>query len=100
MYQTDFTQKDKKFVLSLHYNGDNSYLFVNDVQQVKFKTKDTEIRRTSLWLGNVSTEFSVTNTVKTGLFEDVCDFSDDYQPISTSRIHDIHRYLIKKTKQC
>ena len=32
MYKTDFTEQDKKFVLSLHYNGDNSHLFVNGVQ--------------------------------------------------------------------
>ena len=31
-YKTDFTKQDKKFVLSLHCNGDNSYLFVNGVQ--------------------------------------------------------------------
>ena len=34
LYKTDFTQQDKKFVLSLHYNGDNSYLFVNGVEQL------------------------------------------------------------------
>ena len=45
MYPTNFTKQNKKFVLSLHYNGDNSYLFVNSVQQVKFKTKDSEIKR-------------------------------------------------------
>ena len=41
------------------------------MQQVKFKTKDTEIKRITLCLGNISTEFSVTNMVKTGLFGDV-----------------------------
>ena len=29
LYSTDFTARNKKFVLSLHYNGQNSYLFVN-----------------------------------------------------------------------
>ena len=28
-YSQNFTQPSKKFVLSLHYNGDDSYLFVN-----------------------------------------------------------------------
>ena len=27
--KANMTKPDKKFVLSLHYNGDNSYLFVN-----------------------------------------------------------------------
>ena len=39
LYKTNFTEQDKKFVLSLHGNGDNSYLFANGVQQLKFKTK-------------------------------------------------------------
>ena len=38
IYKTNFTDHSKKFVLFLHYNGDNSYLFVNDVEQLKFKS--------------------------------------------------------------
>ena len=33
----NFTDPGKKFVLSLHYNGDDSYLFVNGRQELKFK---------------------------------------------------------------
>ena len=29
-YTIDFTQPNKSFVLSLHYNGTNSFLFVNN----------------------------------------------------------------------
>ena len=29
MYSVKFTEHNKKFCLSLHYNGANSYLFVN-----------------------------------------------------------------------
>ena len=29
MYSTNFTAANKTFCLSLHYNGDSSYLFVN-----------------------------------------------------------------------
>ena len=29
IYSTNFNVDNKKFCLSLHYNGDNSYLFVN-----------------------------------------------------------------------
>ena len=32
IYKTNFTEQSKTFVLSLHYNGDNSYLFVNGSQ--------------------------------------------------------------------
>ena len=48
IYPTNFTKQDEKFVLSLHYNGDNSYLFVNGIPQVKFKTNDGEIKRIPL----------------------------------------------------
>ena len=36
----NLTDTGKKFVLSLHYNGDNSYLFVNGRQELKFKAKN------------------------------------------------------------
>ena len=44
----------KKFCLSLHYNGTNSYLFVNGTEIYKFKAKDSEIAATPLCLGNIS----------------------------------------------
>ena len=39
-YRQNFTAAAKKFVLSLHYNGENSYLFVNGKEELKFKAKD------------------------------------------------------------
>ena len=96
VYPTNFTEQDKKFVLSLDYNDDNSYLFVNVIQQVKFKTKNSEISRNLSCLGNISTEFSISNMQKTGLYGNVYDFSTDYWTINTDKIHDIHRYLMKK----
>ena len=97
MYKTDFTEQDKKFVLSLHYNGDDSYLFVNGVQQLKFKTKSSKIKRAILTLGNISADFSTTNAQKSGLFGNVYDFVVDYVPISGVKIiYDIHRCLVKK----
>ena len=43
MFYRNFTDPGRKFVLSLHYNGDNSYLFVNGKQELKFKTKTDQI---------------------------------------------------------
>ena len=51
MYSINFTELDKKFCLSLHYNGSNSYLFVNGTEIRKFKAKDSEIVATPLCLG-------------------------------------------------
>ena len=43
IYSTNFTVTKKKLCLSLHYNGANSYLFVNGTEIYKFKAKDSEI---------------------------------------------------------
>ena len=43
-----FTDFGKKFVLSLHYNGDNSYLFVNGRQELKFKAKKDQLVKEKL----------------------------------------------------
>ena len=71
MYKTDMTEQDKKIVLSLHYNGDDSYLFVNGVEQLKFKTKNSDIKRVPLSLGSTFTDFSTTNAQKTELYRNV-----------------------------
>ena len=42
MYSINFTVTGKKFCLSLHYKGANSYLFVNGTEFIKFKAKDSE----------------------------------------------------------
>ena len=48
-------QKESKiFCLILHYNKENSYLFVNDIEIIKFKLKDPEILPNLLSLGNIS----------------------------------------------
>ena len=43
MYSVNFTATKKKLRLSLHYNGANTYLFVNGTEIYKFKVKDSEI---------------------------------------------------------
>ena len=54
MYSINFTLTNKNFCFSLHYNGANSYLFVNGIEIYKFKAKDSEIVATQLSLGNIS----------------------------------------------
>ena len=53
-HSINFTEKNKKICLSLHYNGANSYLFVNGTEIYKFKAKDSEIVASPLCLGNIS----------------------------------------------
>ena len=96
MYLIKFTVTKKKFCLSLHYNGANSYLFVNGTEIVKFKAKDSEIVASPLCLGNISKDWSNDNMKKTGLTRYVYDFSADYNAITIDDIKDIHNCLMKK----
>ena len=43
MYSINFSATKKRFSLNLHYNGDNSYLFVNGKEIINFKAKDSKI---------------------------------------------------------
>ena len=96
LYSINFTENNKKFCLSLHYNGANSYLFVNGTEIHKFKAKDSETVATPLCLGNISKEFSVDNMKKSGLNGYVYDFSVDCDAIAVGDILDIQKYLMKK----
>ena len=96
MDSISFTVTKKKFCISLHYNGANSYLFANGTEIYKFKVKDSEIVPTPLSLGNISKDSSVNNMKRiTGY---VYDFSVDYFAIAVGDIKDIHKYLMKKIK--
>ena len=75
--------------MSLHYNGVNSYLFVNGTDIYIFKAKDSEIVANPLCLGNISKDWSVDNMKKTGFNGYVFDFSVDYAAIAVDDIKDI-----------
>ena len=47
-YFRNFTEPNVKFVLSLHYNGTDSYLFVNGRQELKFKCKTDQLVKEKL----------------------------------------------------
>ena len=64
MYSINFTVTRKKFYLSLHYNGANSYLFVNGTEIYKFKAKNSGTAATLLCLGNISKDCSADNMKK------------------------------------
>ena len=83
-------------MLSLHYNGANSCLFVNGTQIYKFKAKYSEIVAAPLCLGNISKGWSIDNMKKTGFNGYVYDFSVDYDATDIDDMVDIHNYLMKK----
>ena len=92
-YLINFTENNKKFCLSLHYNGENSYLFVNGTET---KAKDSEIFETPLCLGNISKDFPVDKMKETGLNGYFYDFRVDYDALAVNDILDIHKYLMEK----
>ena len=67
MYSINFTKANTKLFLSLHYNGANSYLFVNGKEIYKFTVNDSMIVPNNLCLGNVSNDFSASNMKKLDL---------------------------------
>ena len=54
MHSINCTLRRKKFFLSLHYNGTNSYLFVNGTEIYKFKVKDSDVFVGPICFGNIS----------------------------------------------
>ena len=96
IYSINSKEKNEKFCLSLHYNGVNSYLFVNGTEIYKFKAKDSEIVVGPICLGNISKDWSIDNMKRTGINGFVYDFSIDYDPIAVDDIKDIHKCLMKK----
>ena len=79
----------------MHYNGANSYLSVNGIEIIKFKSKNSEIVATPLCLGNISKDWVVGNMKKVDLM-DLSDVSVDYDVIAVNDILDNHNYLMKK----
>ena len=61
-----FTQSERRFVLGVHYNGRNSFLFANATKVYQFKAKNSDIKDYALCLGNISKDFTINNMKKTG----------------------------------
>ena len=90
--------QEKGFVLILHHNGSNSFLFVNTTKGYQFKAKNSEIKDYALCLGNISKDFTINNMKKkTGLKGVVKFFYFDFNPIDTNDVLDIHKYLMERT---
>ena len=96
IYSQNFTQPSKKLVLSLHYNYNDSYLF-NGKQELKFKAKDYQFLGEKLCVGNLSNDWTTSESEKTGLYGNIYDFIVDYKKVTgVKAIYDIHRYLMTK----
>ena len=93
-YLINFSRSNRKFCLSLHYNGSRSFLYVNLTKIYQFKAKDSEIKIYTLCLGNISIDFTANNMEKKRLNGCVYAFSVDYNIIDTSNSINIYKYFI------
>ena len=81
----------------LHYNGDGSYLFVNGRQELKFKAKTDQLVKEILCIGNLTDQWTMSESEKTGVYGKIYDFVVDYEQIVGAKtIYDMHRYLMTK----
>ena len=79
----------------MHYDGANSYLYVNGKEIQKFTAKHSIIVPNNSCSEKISKDWSKDNIRKTGFNGYIYDFSTDYNVIATSDIIEIHKYLIK-----
>ena len=82
----------------MHYNGANSYLFINGTEIIKFKAKDFEIATYPLCLENISKDWSVDHKKKSRFKGYVHDFSVDYNDTAVANILDIPKHLMKNNE--
>ena len=81
--------------MSLHYNDDNSYLFVNGKEIFNFKDDNKNVNfPTQFCLGSISNGLSAAESKEVSLNGNVYDFSVDYNYIDKSDILNIHKYLM------
>ena len=62
-YPTNFTHLGKRFVVSLHYNGSNSFSFVNATKIYQFIV-DSDIKDYTLCFGNILKDSTSKNMKK------------------------------------
>ena len=98
MYSPNFSAENKIFCLSLHYNGDDSYLFVNGKEVTKFTVRKSEIKANQLTSGSISTTANLSNSdiEDSKLYGNTYGFSVDYSTISNDKVLDINTCLMKK----
>ena len=92
-----FSKAGTKFFLSLHYNYNNRYQFVNRKEIFKFKTNNKNVNfLTQFLLGSISNGFHATESRGVSLGWNVYDFSVDYNAIDKFDILSAHKYLMVK----
>ena len=72
-------------------------MYVNGNQELKFKAKTDQLVKEKLCLGNLSDQWTMSESEKIGLHGKIYDFVVDYEQIAgATKILGMHRYLINK----
>ena len=96
-FSINFSIVSTKFYLGLHYNGDNSYLFVNEKEIFKFKASDGIVNfLPQFFLGIIYYGFGSTESREVSLKGSLYDFSAAYNAIDKSDILNSHKYITVK----
>ena len=96
-FSIDFSKSRTKFCLSLHYNADNSCLFVNEEEIFKLKADNKKVNFPAQFcLGSISKGYNATESKAVSLNENVYDFSVYYNSIDTSDILNVHKCSMTK----
>ena len=96
-FTMNFTKANTKFCLIFRYNTDNSYLFVNGKEIIKFKANNKNVNfPTQICSGSISDGFSATESREESLNGNVYNFSVYYSSTDKSDILNIHKYLMTK----
>ena len=83
-------------MLSLHYNGPDSYLYINGEQLYKFTAKTQLPYTKEINLSILSDEFTDSEAKQVALKGKVYEFSVDFRKRTTDKIENIHHYLMEK----
>ena len=72
-------------------------MFANGRQELKFKARTDQLVKEKLCIGNLSAQWTASESEETGLYGNVSDFVVDYKSINgVKHIYDMHRYLMTK----
>ena len=90
-------KKMQKIYLSLKYNDDKSYLFINGKEIFKFIADNKNVKfPTQFCLGSISDGFRATESKEISLNGNLYNFSVDYNFIDISYLLNIHENLMNR----
>ena len=82
--------------MTICYNGSNSYIILNGVQQAKFKAMTNLKLSNPLIIGNTTEAFTAAQSKSTSLRGNIYDLVVHYLNLDFSKLMSVQAYLMKK----